>query len=69
MMDFASKNDFSKILNKLEAYTTLDSFNKMRINSEREYQDLGNKVTTLVPKSQLTRDLDNVKEFIGELNK
>ena len=37
MMDFATKNDFGKIITKLEAYTTLDSFNKMRINAEREY--------------------------------
>ena len=44
MMDFATKNDFGKIINKLEAYTTLDSFNKMRINAEREYYDLSEKV-------------------------
>lgn len=36
MTDLASKNDFSKLLNKLEAYTTLESFNKMRIGHERE---------------------------------
>lgn len=35
MTDFATKNDFTKIFNKLEAYTTLDSFNKMRITAER----------------------------------
>ena len=36
MNDFATKMDFVKILNKLESYTTLDSFNKMRIAQERE---------------------------------
>ena len=34
LMDFATKMDFSKLLNKLEAYTTLESFNKMRIAAE-----------------------------------
>ena len=29
--DFATKTDFAKVLGKLEAYTTLESFNKMRI--------------------------------------
>ena len=29
--DFATKSDFAKLLGKLEAYTTLESFNKMRI--------------------------------------
>lgn len=29
--DFATKSDFAKVLGKLEAYTTLESFNKMRI--------------------------------------
>ena len=51
MQDFASKVDFGRLLNKLEAYCTLESFNKMRINAEREYQDLCNKVTLLVPKT------------------
>lgn len=36
MNEYATKNDFSKLLNKLEGYTTLDSFNKMRINAEKE---------------------------------
>ena len=36
LMDFATKVDFSKLLNKLEAYTTLESFNKMRIAAERD---------------------------------
>ena len=40
MMDCATKNDFGKIINKLEAYTTLESFNKMRINAEREHAEL-----------------------------
>lgn len=43
MTDFATKNDFGKLLHKLEAYTTLESFNKMRINNEREYQELSQK--------------------------
>ena len=44
MMDFATKNDFGKILNKLEAYTTLESFNKMRISAEREHAEIEQKV-------------------------
>ena len=31
LTDFATKSDFAKVLGKLEAYTTLESFNKMRI--------------------------------------
>lgn len=49
LIDCATKNDFSKVINRLEAFTTLESFNKMRINSEREYQDLCHKVSALVP--------------------
>ena len=49
MTDFATKNDFGKILNKLEAYTTLESFNKNRMSSERENQQLSERVMTLVP--------------------
>ena len=40
MVDFATKTDFGRIINKLEAYTTLESFNKMRINAEREHAEL-----------------------------
>ena len=32
MSDFAGKTDIQKIINKLESYTTLESFNKTRIN-------------------------------------
>ena len=32
--DFATKLDFQKIINKLESYTTLESFNKSRIKQE-----------------------------------
>lgn len=44
MVDFATKTDFGRIINKLEAYTTLESFNKMRINAEREHAELESKV-------------------------
>ena len=32
--DFATKLDFQKIINKLESYTTLESFNKSRIKQD-----------------------------------
>ena len=69
MTDLASKNDFSKLLNKLEAYTTLESFNKMRIGNERENYNLCEKIKDLVPKIQLVKDLDSLRDYIGEGNK
>lgn len=69
MMDFATKHDFGKLINKLEAYTTLESFNKMRINGEREYLDVCTKMAILVPTTQLEKEIENLKEFFAEKSK
>ena len=69
MNDFATKMDFVKILNKLESYTTLDSFNKMRIAQERENQDRIKEIRDLVPKALLSKEIETMKVYVGEVNK
>ena len=69
MQDFSTKTDFVRILNKLESYTTLESFNKMRIAQEKDVQDLFSQMRDLVTKPTLSRELESMKEFVAELNK
>ncbi len=69
LVDFATKVDFSKVLNKLESYTTLESFNKSRIKQESAEQDLKRGMSELVTKSSLRTDLESIKDHVADVNR
>ena len=69
MSDFAGKTDIQKIINKLESYTTLESFNKTRINQEKQNHEMQNSLVNLVAKPLLAREVESMKEYVGEVNK
>ena len=69
LADFSTKNDFLKLLNKFESYTTLDSFNKMRIAQEREHQDFKIRISGLVERGQLTQCVNDLKDYVRDCNK
>ena len=69
METLATKLDIDRVFNKLEAYTTLEKFNKMKIQQELENENLQAKIKTLVQNSQLEIEIDRMKDHVAEVNR
>ena len=69
METLATKFDIDRVFNKLEAYTTLEAFNKMKIQQELENENLQAKIKTLVQNSQLEIEIDRMKDHVAEVNR
>lgn len=66
LADFATKTEFNKILNRLESYTSLESFNKSRISQEKHNTDAKLKMDLLASKTNLAYEVELMKEFVSE---
>ena len=55
------------ILNKMESYTTLESFNSMRIGFEKDFEQITGKFRRIPVTSELTNAINNTREYIDRL--
>ena len=67
--DFATKPDVMRIKSQFEQYTTLVSFNKVRMEQEEINKQTKMMEKIMVIKSELQSEIDKVKEHIKEVNK
>ena len=67
--EFASKSDVMRIKSQFEQYTTLVSFNKVRMEQEEINKQTKMMEKIMVIKSELQAEIDKVKEHILEVNK
>lgn len=64
MDTLATKNDIEMVLNKQESYTTLETFNKVRLKHELENENLQAKTRQLVQTKRLDTELETMREHI-----
>lgn len=69
METLATKNDIDRVFNKLEAYTTLEAFNKSKIQQELENENVQAKTRSLVLKTELETEVDKMKDHVAEVNR
>ena len=69
METLATKNDLELLTNRLEAYTTLDAFHKVRLKHELENENLQAKTRQLVQTKRLDTELETMREHIAEVTK
>ena len=67
--DCATKVEFSKILNRLESYTTLESFNKSRISQEKNNENFLTRIESMATIVRLEKEMEHMKDYVGEENK
>ena len=69
MEDFATRSDIHRLLNKMDAYTTLDQFNKRNIQMDRQNNGMIEAQSTLVLKSELALEVEKMQDYVHEVNK
>ena len=68
MDDFMTKEQYRLILNRLEAYTALETFNKYRLLMEKDMNGLKKKFDQVPIKDDLGKVTEGLKKFVNELN-
>ena len=66
--DYTKKKEFSMIFNKLESYTTLESFNSMRMGFEKDLDLITQKFRRMPVNNDLNNAIIGTKEFVKTLN-
>ena len=66
--DYTKKKEFSMIFNKLESYTTLESFNSMRMGFEKDLELITQKFRRMPVNNDLNNAIIGTKEFVKTLN-
>ena len=69
MEEFINREQFQRMLIKLESYTTLESFNKMRLQLEKDVNGFRARFEAVPALGDLTRSTGELKAWVGELNK
>ena len=65
--EYAKQKQISMILNKMESYTTLESFNSMRIGFEKDFEQITGKFRRIPVTSELTNAINNTRDYIDRL--
>ena len=66
--DYTKKKEFSMIFNKLESYTTLESFNSMRMGFEKDLDLITQKFRRMPVNNDLNNAIIGTKEYVKTLN-
>ena len=69
MEEFINKEQFQRMLIKLESYTTLESFNKMRLQLEKDINGFRARFEAVPALGDLSRATGELKTWVTELNK
>ena len=66
MLDFVTRDQYGIVLQRLEQYTTLDSFNKMRMGIERDIEMFKKKFLGVPVKDDLEKLFSRTRAYIEE---
>ena len=69
MEEFINKEQFQRMLIRLESYTSLESFNKHRLVIEREMNVFRHKFDNVPQREDLQKISDSTRTYCQELNK
>ena len=66
--DYIKKKEFAMVFNKLESYTTLESFNSMRMGFEKDLELITQKFRRIPVNNDLNNAINSTKEYVKTLN-
>ena len=69
MEEFINREQFQRMLTKLESYTSLESFNKHRLALEKDIDGFRRRFEAVPALGDLTRRTNEIKTWVTELNK
>ena len=69
MEELINKEQFQRMLIKLESYTTLESFNKHRLVIERDLSGFRNRIDNAPNREDLQKISESLRTYCQELNK
>ena len=68
MEDFIRTEQFQRVLAKMENYTTLESFNKHRLQVEKEMTGFNERFDAIPSLGDLERQNEDMRQWVRELN-
>ena len=69
MEEFINREQFQRMMIKLESYTTLESFNKMRLQLEKDINGFRVRFDSVPAQGDLSKAVGDLKAWVVELNK
>ena len=69
MEEFINREQFQRMLTKLESYTSLESFNKHRLQLEKDINGFRARFEAVPALGDLTKRTNEIKTWVSELNK